>query len=26
VAMKREAGAGSRPDKTGTVQPQGWTA
>ncbi len=24
VAMKREAGTGSRPDKTGTVQPQGW--
>jgi putative transposase len=26
VAMKREAGTGSFPDKTGTVQPQGWTA
>jgi IS605 OrfB family transposase len=26
VAVKREAGTGSYPDKTGTVQPQGWTA
>jgi putative transposase len=26
VAMKREARAGSLPGKTGTVQPQGWTA
>jgi putative transposase len=26
VAMKREAGAGSLPGKTGAVQPQGWTA
>jgi IS605 OrfB family transposase len=26
VAMKREAGTGSCPDKTGTVLPQGWTA
>jgi putative transposase len=26
VAMKREAGTGSGPGETGTVQPQGWTA
>jgi len=26
VAVKREAGKGLCPDKTGTVQPQGWTA
>jgi putative transposase len=26
VAMKREAGTGSPPGETGTVQPQGWTA
>jgi IS605 OrfB family transposase len=26
VAMKREAGTGSCPGETGTVQPQGWTA
>jgi putative transposase len=26
VAVKREAGTGSRPGETGTVQPQGWTA
>jgi putative transposase len=26
VAVKREAGTGSRPDETGTVHPQGWTA
>jgi transposase len=26
VAMKREAGTGSRLGETGTVQPQGWTA